>query len=276
MCHVQLNCRRLAILTALAFSAEFAKAQVSTPVKPADASPGATARETAKQAVIVSAAASTKDVIEALDKQFSTKSGTDVKVNAGPSNGLAQQILAGAPADLFLSANEQWADEVKKGGQAADSARLLTNQLVIVVPKNNPGGVHEPKDLLSPKVKKIALAGEKVPAGIYAGQALTKLDLLKELTDADKIVRGQDVRNTLSFVERGEVEAGIVYSTNVRAASGVKTAYEFDPSLHDEIVYVLVLLKHGSDNSAARDLYKFLQSPQADDTYKQFGFTRLH
>jgi molybdate transport system substrate-binding protein len=226
--------------------------------------------------VIVSAAASTKDVIEALDKKFTASTGAEVKVNAGPSNGLAQQILAGAPADLFLSANQQWADEVKKGGQAADSAQLLTNKLVLVVPQDNPGGVHEPKDLLSPKVKKIALAGEKVPAGIYAGQALTKLDLLQKLTDENKIVRGQDVRNTLNFVERGEAEAGIVYSTDVRAADGVVVAYEFDPSLHDEIVYVLVLLKHGSDNPAAGDLYKFLQSPQADETYRSFGFTRLH
>ena len=118
--------------------------------------------------------------------------------------------------------------------------RLLTNQLVIVVPSGNPGDVREPKDLLSDKVKKIALAGEKVPAGMYAEQALTKLDLLPQLTAAQKIVRGQDVRNTLSFVERGEAEAGIVYSTDVRIASGVTTAHEFDASLHDEIVYVLV------------------------------------
>jgi molybdate transport system substrate-binding protein len=266
--------RAFAIIVAVAaLTPCSANAQVTAPAPAKHVT--ATAGPKTKQ-VIVSAAASTKDVIEALDKQFTEKSGADVKVNAGPSNGLAQQILAGAPADLFLSANQQWADEVKKGGQTAESVRLLTNKLVIVVPKDNPGGVHEPKDLLSPKVKKISLAGEKVPAGIYAGQALTKLDLLKQLTDAGKIVRGQDVRNTLSFVERGEVEAGIVYSTDVRAAKDVATAYEFDPSLHDEIVYVLVLLKHGGDNPAAHDLFTLLQSPHADETYKSFGFTRLH
>jgi molybdate transport system substrate-binding protein len=225
---------------------------------------------------IVSAAASTKDVVEALGQAFKTASRVEVKVNAGPSNALATQILAGAPADLFLSANEQWADAVAQGGQAAQSVRLLTNKLVIVVPKGNPGDVREPKDLLSRNVKKIALAGEKVPAGIYAGQALTKLDLLKPLTDAGKIVRGQDVRNTLSFVERGEAEAGIVYSTDVRAANGVTTAYEFDPALHDKIVYVLVLLKHGQSNPSASDFYEFCQSPKPDDIYKSFGFIRLH
>jgi molybdate transport system substrate-binding protein len=232
--------------------------------------------EASKEPLIVSAAASTKEPIEELGHEFTAEFGTEVKLNVGASNMLANQILAGAPADLFLSANQQWADEVNKGGQTAESVPLVTNKLVIVVPKGNPGGVREPKDLLSAKVKKIALAGEKVPAGIYAGQALTKLDLLKPLTVADKIVRGQDVRNTLSFVERGEAEAGIVYSTDVRVSKGVETAYEFDPSLHDKIVYVLVLLKHGSDNRAAVDLFKFLQSSKADETYKQFGFERLH
>ena len=135
--------------------------------------------------------------------------------------------------------------------------------------------MREPKDLLSDKVEKIALAGEKVPAGMYAEQALTKLDLLPQLTAAQKIVRGQDVRNTLSFVERGEAEAGIVYSTDVRIASGVTTAHEFDASLHDEIVYVLVLLKHESELPAAREFFEFLQSPLADDAYGRFGFARL-
>ena len=78
--------------------------------------------------------------------------------------------------------------------------RLLTNKLVIVVPAGNPAEVHKPEDLLSDKVQKIALAGEKVPAGMYADQSLEKLGLLKQLTDAGKIVRGQDVRNTLSYV----------------------------------------------------------------------------
>jgi molybdate transport system substrate-binding protein len=225
-----------------------------------------------KKTIVISAAASTKDLIEELAKRFSATSDADVKVNAGPSNALAGQILAGAPADLFISANQQWADEIDKSGQAAEMVRLLTNKLVLVVPQANPGEVHEPKDLLSDKVKKIALAGEKVPAGMYADQALTKLELLEPLLEAQKIVRGQDVRSALSFVERGEAEAGIVYSTDVRIAAGIATAHEFEASLHDEIVYVLVLLKKENDEAMARQFYQFLQSPDADDTYRRFGF----
>jgi len=242
---------------------------------PKTAEPAARTEDGSKKTIILSAAASTKEVMEALADQFKTETGTEVKVNLGSSNALAEQILAGAPANLFLSANQQWADEIQRAGQVEAAARLLTNRLVLVVPAGNPGGVHKPEDLLSDKVKKIALAGEKVPAGMYADQSLEKLGLLKQLTDANKIVRGQDVRSALSYVERGEAEAGIIYSTDVGSAKEVTVAYEFDPKLHDEIVYVLVLLKHSSDNPEGRKLFEFLQSPTANTVYAKFGFSRL-
>jgi molybdate transport system substrate-binding protein len=226
--------------------------------------------------LIVSAAASTKEVMEALAEQFKAETHTDVRINPGPSSGMANQILAGAPADLFLSASQQWADEVQKAGQAEAMARLLTNRLVVIVPKGNPGAVHEPKDFLSPKVKKIALAGEKVPAGMYADQALAKLGLLKQLSDEEKIARGEDVRTALAYVERGEAEAGVVYSTDVAVTPNVESVYQFDPTMHDEIVYALVLLKHANQNPAARQFYEYVQSPQADKVYTKFGFERLH
>jgi molybdate transport system substrate-binding protein len=226
--------------------------------------------------LIFSAAASTKDAIESLTNDFTGFAHVKVHVNAGPSNALADQILSGAPADLFLSANQQWADEVAKGGQTAEAVRLLTNRLVIVVPEANPAQVRKPSDLLSDRVTKIALAAEHVPAGMYADQALANLGLMKELVERGKIARGHDVRSALSYVERGEAEAGIVYSSDVGMATGFKSAHEFVPTLHDEIVYVLVLTKLGGTKQAARQLFEFLQSPAADATYAEFGFRRLH
>jgi molybdate transport system substrate-binding protein len=224
---------------------------------------------------LLSAAASTKDVIESLAEQYAKTSKHAIKVNPGSSNSLAGQIISGAPADLFLSASPEWADKVNEAKLASQQVKLLTNKLVLVVPKGNPAGVKEPKDLNKVAVKKIALAGEKVPAGKYADQSLTKLGLLDGLVKDKKIVRGQDVRTALAYVERGEVEAGIVYSTDLLAAKNVAQVHEFDPALHDEIVYVLVLLKHGEENAAAKGFFEFLKSKDAETTFKKFGFDRL-
>jgi molybdate transport system substrate-binding protein len=221
-----------------------------------------------------SIAASTKETIETLAASFTERTKIVVKTNPGPSSGLANQILEGAPADLFLSANRQWADKVQSAGLAETMQPFLTNKLVLIVPKENPASVKSPQDLSATLVKKIALAGEKVPAGMYADQALTKLGLLDDLVAAGKIARGQDVRSALSYVERGEAEAGIVYSTDVATAPNVKVVYEFDPSLHEEIVYVLVLLKHGKENPQAKAFYDFLLSDEAFPVFAKAGFER--
>ncbi len=118
------------------------------------------------------------------------------------------------PADLFLSANSKWAEFVKDKGFAQEIKTLLGNSLVIVVPKGNPAGVREPRDLTNPAVKHIAIAGPTVPAGIYARQSLKKINLWDDLEKAKKVVSGENVRVTLTYVERGEAEAGIVYATD--------------------------------------------------------------
>jgi molybdate transport system substrate-binding protein len=225
--------------------------------------------------LIASVAASTTEVIEELNQQFHKDASVDVNVNAGPSNALAAQILAGAPADVFLSASPEWTDKLEEEGRAAAKTELLSNLLIVVVPKGNPAGVHEPKDLAAERVKKLALAGENVPAGKYADQALTKLGLLEQLTAAKKVARGEDVRATLSFVERGEAEAGVVYATDARAVPGVEIAFQLDPALHEKITYVLVLVKNESANPAAQRYYDFLRGSQAAEAFEKFGFTPL-
>src|SRR5262245_57039238 len=104
-------------------------AQLTSCARPA--TPSASASDNSSDALLVSAAASTKDALEAVNKMFHMKSRAEVKFNIGPSNVLANQIISGAPADLFLSANEQWADEVEKAGLAEMKVRLLTNKLVL-------------------------------------------------------------------------------------------------------------------------------------------------
>ncbi len=226
-------------------------------------------------AITVFVAASTKDAVEEVAAIFRKETGIDVKISPGSSNALAAQIAEGAPADLFLSASEEWADSLKTKGLTLESRKLLGNRLVLVVPRGNAAGVKVAKDLRGDTVKKIALAGEKVPAGKYAEQTLKALGLYGALAGEKKIVRGQDVRVTLGYVERGEVEAGIVYATDANISKDVVAVYSFDAKKHDPIVYPLVLLKSAEKNESARKLYAFLSSRGARAIFERLGFTVL-
>ncbi|MFV2066520.1 MAG: molybdate ABC transporter substrate-binding protein [Pirellulales bacterium] len=222
--------------------------------------------------LVVSVAASAKDAVSEIADAFRSETGVDVQVNAGPSSGLANQILSGAPADIFVSANEKWTDAVAEAGRSVDRCPLLKNRLVLITPKNNPAGIQTPDDLLMARVKKIALAGERVPAGIYADQALRALGLDERLLNENKIVRGQDVRVTLSYVERGEVDAGIVYATDARITQYVDVVYVFQDATHDPIIYPAMLLDESKGKPSARRFYEYLRSADAKAVFEKYGF----
>ncbi len=151
---------------------------------------------------------------------------------------------------------------------------LLGNTLVLVVPQGNPAKVARPEDLTGPAVKKLAVAGPTVPAGIYAREALKKLKLWDELEQAKKIVPGENVRVTLTYIERGEAEAGIVYGTDARITTKVQEVFTFPPGSHEPIIYPLVLLKSAEKNEAARKFYEYLQTPAATVIFAKYGFRR--
>jgi molybdate transport system substrate-binding protein len=228
-----------------------------------------------QQAVTVLVAASTTSAIDEIAQAFTRDTGIEVRISSGPSNALANQIIAGAPADVFLSANSQWAAAVEEKSLAEKVQPLLTNDLVLVTPRDNPANITSPEQLLSENVGKLALAGEAVPAGQYAQQALTSLKIYEQLVEQNKIVRGHDVRVTLTFVERGEVDAAIVYSTDSRVSDKVREVYAFDSSTHDPIVYPAVLLKAAAKNAAAKQFYERLFSSAAVKIFTQHGFKLL-
>jgi molybdate transport system substrate-binding protein len=225
--------------------------------------------------VLALVAASTKDAVQEIAAKFRQETGIEVKINADDSSKLATQIVNDAPGDIFLSANEKWAAFVKDKGFGQEIRPLLGNSLVIVVPRGNPAKVTKPDDLNLPAVKRIAVAGPTVPAGIYARQALTKLQLWDELEKQKKFIPGENVRVALTYVEQGEVEAGIVYGTDARMTKKVEEVFTFEPGSHDPIVYPLVLTKAGEKNAAGRKFYDHLQSSEAADIFKNYGFTRL-
>ncbi|HEX4142815.1 MAG TPA: molybdate ABC transporter substrate-binding protein [Pirellulales bacterium] len=225
-----------------------------------------------RRPVLISIAASTTDAATMLAERFTVETKIPVSVNAGDSSKLAAQIVAGAPAAVFLSANRKWAELIDEKGLAAESMPLLGNRLVLIVPAGNPAHVTGLGDLTQANVRRLALAGPAVPAGMYARQALEKLNLLSALQDEAKIVDGDNVRVALAFVERGEAEAGIVYATDARIAPAVEVVTTIDPSLHDTIVYPLVLLKAAADDPGARKLFEYLQSADAAEVFEKFGF----
>jgi molybdate transport system substrate-binding protein len=124
-------------------------------------------------------------------------------------------------------------------------------------------------------MKRLAVAGPTVPAGIYARQALKNLKLWETLEADKKIVAGDNVRATLTYVERGEVEAGIVYATDAKISDKVALVYSFPAETHDPIRYPLVLLKAGNSSASAVAFVDYLQSPKATEIFAKHGFSLL-
>jgi molybdate transport system substrate-binding protein len=224
----------------------------------------------ADESVTALVASSTKDAIGEIAKAFEADTGIDVNISPGASNALAQQIIHGAPADVFVSASPEWMDAVAREGLVSESHPLAGNQLVVIVPKDTKTNIASPGDLLNSDVKRIALAGESVPAGKYAEQALRFHDVFDILVP--KIVRGTDVRSAMAYAERGEVDAGIVYATDARLTGNVRVAYTFDEESHDPILYPAALLRDGANKEAAKRFYAYLRSEAAGEIFAQYGF----
>ena len=231
------------------------------PVRGADPGPGQ---------VTIFAAASTKAVVDRITERFSAETGIAVEVVPGPSNALAKQIVAGGEADLLLSADQASADVLENEQLVAERRNLLTNRLVVIVPE---GGIELKGlgDLTDPQVRRLAIAAAKVPAGEYARAALKSAGVLEQVKE--RFVEGVDVRGTLQFVARGEVEAGIVYQTDVVGSSKVRVAFEVDQALHPPIEYPLVLVQRKKIAPAARKFYNYLYSEKAAQAFRdaQFG-----
>ena len=216
------------------------------------------------------AAASTTDAVREITNRFEAESQIPVRLNLAASSALAQQILAGAGADLFLSANTRWVDALVREGLVEKRRNLLGNQLVIIVPAGESTPIQEVRNLLDSEISRISIADpEGVPAGIYAKQALVRLGLWQSLEP--KVVRGFDVRQVLFFVERGDAQAGIVYATDATISKAVRPVLELEPDLSEPICYPLVLMKSSSREAVL--LFEHLISPDSLRTFGRYGFS---
>ena len=235
-------------------------------------------RAFACEPVSIYAAASTTDAVNDIASAFKKETGCHVTTVFAGSSTLAKQIEAGAPASLFLSANESWMDELERKGLVAPDTRsdLLANDLVLVVPKGEPLDFkfgHGANLAAALEGGRLALANpDGVPAGIYAKQALTKMDLWNGVKES--IVAAEDVRAALAWVARGEARAGIVYRTDARISPDVEIAAAVPGDSHDPVNYPLSLVA-GQESETARDFLAYLKGPAGARVFAEHGFTPL-
>jgi len=230
----------------------------------------------AEQPVRVFAAASLTNALGDIAAQWQKSGHPALSLAFGASSTLAKQIEAGAPVDLFASADLSWMDYLVSRDRIVPGSRvnLLGNDLVLIVPKDHRFPVTMAAGFeLGRAFSGKLCTGEPgvVPVGTYARQSLEYLGWWAGL--AERIVGTDDVRTALVFVERGECPAGIVYATDAKVSKEVETAFHFDPKTHEPIVYPLVLLKAAEKNESARKLYTFLSSPEARAVFERHGFT---
>ncbi|ADO49312.1 molybdate ABC transporter substrate-binding protein [[Enterobacter] lignolyticus] len=227
--------------------------------------------------ITVFAAASLTNALQDIAKEYKKEKNVDVVSSFASSSTLARQIEAGAPADLFISADQKWMDYAveKKAIDTASRETLLGNSLVVVAPTASKQG----EVAISAKTDWVTLLNggrlavgdpDHVPAGIYAKEALQKLGAWETLSP--KLAPAEDVRGALALVERSEAPLGIVYGSDAVASKGVKVVGTFPEDSHKKVEYPVAIVD-GHKNATVTAFYDYLKGPQASAIFKRYGFT---
>lgn len=223
---------------------------------------------------LVLAAASLQEAMGAAADAWAAKGRSRPVCSFAASSALARQVLAGAKADLFLSADEPWMDEVEKQGRIVPGSRVsfLGNRLVIVAPVGEP--LARPYDeFRGLRAQRVAIADPgSVPAGRYAKAALERSGQWAAVSR--NVVRAENVRAALALVERGAATRGIVYATDARASRRVRIVAVFKADSHPPIRYPIARLK-SSTSRDAEPLRRFLLSREGRAIFERFGFSSV-
>lgn len=264
--------RFLALLSALTLAFTFTACTSEKPAQESDNKGTEVSKQAESVELAVSAAASLKDALEEINAKYEEETGNKVVLNLAGSGKLVQQILEGAPADVFISASNAKMKDLVEKEKVEESAVsiLLKNDLVMISPKdaeNKPSSIQDLENIDG----KIAIGEvETVPAGTYAKDSLTNLGLWDKIQD--KIVYAKDVRSVLSYVEQGEVVAGFVYSSDAVVSTNSEIIEVVDPSTHKDIVYPIAVLRDSEKVVEAKGYEDFLKKPESLEIFKKFGF----
>jgi len=228
---------------------------------------------TASEELLVFAAASLTDALKDVGRLYEAAGGDHVVFNFGASSDLSRQIVAGAPADVFFSADTARMDEVERAGLVAHADRVdvLSNVLAVIVPKASAAPPKTAADLVA--FHHIALADpEAVPAGVYARTYLQSAGVWDRIRDA--VVPAVDVRAALAAVEGEHADAGIVYRTDAATSSRVRVAFEVPRDAVPRIVYPVAPIA-ASKKKGTPALVRYLTGPEAVKVYERYGFLVL-
>ncbi|MBU8878361.1 molybdate ABC transporter substrate-binding protein [Bacillus sp. FJAT-29790] len=227
--------------------------------------------------ITVSAAASLEDALMEIKPLFEDEH-DNIKLlfNFGGSGALGQQITQGAPVDLFLSAAKDKFDELISQDliEKDKGIDLVGNSLVLIIPKESKNSIASFEDLTNIGEGKLALGTpESVPAGKYASQTFHHLGIWDKVEN--NIVYTKDVRQVLTYVETGNVEAGVVYKTDAMLSDKIKIVAEADSSSHDPIIYPAGVIKTSKNIEEAEMFFQFLQEAKIKEIFQKYGFQVL-
>jgi molybdate transport system substrate-binding protein len=236
---------------------------------------GATPAQAQGKGPLVLAAASLQESLTAAANAWAAQGHARPVLSFAASSALARQIEAGAPADLFLSADEEWIDAIAARGLVRPGTRVpfLTNRLVLVAGSNARGRIAIQRGFplgVALGKGRLAMADpDGVPAGKYGKAALEALGVWPSV--ARRVAAAENVRAALAMVERRQAPYGIVYETDARATKGVRIAGVFPTSSHPPITYPIALLSK-SRHSDADAFRRFLLSPRGKSIFRRYGF----
>jgi molybdate transport system substrate-binding protein len=233
----------------------------------------------ADEPITVFAAASLTDVLQEIGEAYKAKTGKAVRFSFTSSSTLARQIEAGAPAQIYASANEQWMDYLAERNLIETETRAspVSNQLVLIAPVGTalgPVTISSSTDLakLLGADSRLSVGNtDSVPAGIYAKEALQSLGLWTALEP--RLAPAEDVRAALAHVERGETPLGIVYATDAKIDRNVKVLGTFPPGSYKPITYPFAVVR-GKGSAVVRDFFAYLTGPDAMRAFEKYGFKK--
>jgi molybdate transport system substrate-binding protein len=227
------------------------------------------------QELVFSVAISMKEAIEELGRQFErAHPGVRLRYNLGASGDLQKQIEAGAPADLFISAAPRQMDELERQGLIAPGSRRVfaRNLLTVVAPSDSRLDLRSPGDLLQPRAQRIVIGNPKtVPAGQYAETSFRALGLWEPLRP--KLIFAENARQALEYVSRGEVEAGVVYATDIAIRPGrITEAFRLPAESYPPVTYPVAAVAASPNQRLARAFIDLLVGREGQAVLARHGF----